>query len=177
LSLFKVKCQYICKGVVKLKKIIIFALILAVAFTAVIYAAPGDSNDPIVVLSYLNDRIKGLIKEYKLDELESLKEKVDGLISGGAGGSSAALEVVEIYPGEILIAGAGTELILRGGRAFVIGSELGGIANVTAGRDFASGSEFVANHLMIVPRDDGRGAYTNDYAIFMVRGKYEIKDR
>jgi hypothetical protein len=30
---------------------------------------------------------------------------------------------------------------------------------------------------MIVPRDDGRGAYTNDYAIFMVRGKYEIKDR
>ena len=109
-----------------MKKIIIFALILAVAFTAVIYAAPGDSNDPIVVLSYLNDRIKGLIKEYKLDELESLKEKVDGLISGGAGGSSAALEVVEIYPGEILIAGAGTELLR--GRGFVIGSELGGFA-------------------------------------------------
>ena len=27
---------------------------------------------------------------------------------------------------------------------------------------------------MIVPRDDGRGAYTDDYAIFMVRGTYEI---
>jgi len=27
---------------------------------------------------------------------------------------------------------------------------------------------------MIVPRDDGRGAYTNEYAIFMVRGTYEI---
>jgi hypothetical protein len=156
-----------------LKKIIIFALILAVAFTAVIYAAPGDSSDPIVVLSYLNDRIKGLISEYKLDKIQDLQEKVDKLASGSIG-SSTTLEVVEIYAGEKLIAGAGTELILRGGKAYVIGSELGGIANVTAGRDFASGAEFVANHLMIVPRDDGRGAYTNNYAIFMVRGKYQI---
>ncbi len=157
-----------------MKKIIIFTLVLALAFTAVIYAAPGDSNDPIVVLSYLNDRIKALISDYKLDELENLQKKVDGLAGGGTGGSSAALEVVEIKTGEKLIAGAGTELILRGGKAFVIGSELGGISNVTAGKDFVSGMEFVANHLMIVPRDDGRGAYTNDYAIFMVRGAYEI---
>ena len=151
-----------------MKKIIIFTLVLVLAFTAVIYAAPGDSNDPIVVLSYLNDRIKALVNDYKLDEIEKL------LASGGTGGSSAALEVVEIKTGEKLIAGAGTELILRGGKAFVIGSELGGISNVTAGKDFVSGMEFVANHLMIVPRDDGRGAYTNDYAIFMVRGAYEI---
>ncbi len=157
-----------------MKKIIIFTLVLALAFTAVIYAAPGDSNDPIVVLSYLNDRIKALVSDYKLDELENLQKKVDGLAGGGTGGSSAALEVVEIKTGEKLIAGAGTELILRGGKAFVIGSELGGISNVTAGKDFVSGMEFVANHLMIVPRDDGRGAYTNDYAIFMVRGAYEI---
>lgn len=154
-----------------MKKIIIFTLILAIALTAVIYAAPGDSNDPIVVLSYLNDRIKALISDYKLDEMENLQKKVDNLISSGG---SAALEVVEIYAGEKLIAGAGTELILRGGKAFVIGSEKGGISNVTIGKDFVSGMEFVANHLMIVPRDDGRGAYTNDYAIFMVRGTYEI---
>lgn len=158
-----------------MKKIIIFTLILAIAFTAVIYAAPGDTNDPIVVLSYLNDRIKALISDYKLDELENLQKKVDNLdLSGGTVGSSAALEVVEIHTGEKLIAGAGTELILRGGKAFVIGSEMGGISNVTVGKDFVSGMEFVANHLMIVPRDDGRGAYTNDYAIFMVRGAYEI---
>ncbi len=159
-----------------MKKILIFTLILSIIFTAVIYAAPGDSNDPIVVLSYLNDRIKALINDYKLDELESLQKKVDELASqGGSGGSAAALEVVEIKAGEKLIAGAGTELILRGGKAFVIGSELGGITNVTAGKDFVSGMEFVANHLMIVPRDDGRGAYTNDYAIFMVRGTYEVQ--
>lgn len=162
-----------------MKKILIFTLIIAMAFTAVIYAAPGDSNDPIVVLSYLNDRIKALISDYKLEEIEDLQEKVDELASKGGsgtgGGSSAALEVVEIRTGEKLIAGAGTELILRGGKAFVIASEMGGISNVTAGKDFVSGMEFVANHLMIIPRDDGRGAYTNDYAIFMVRGTYEIR--
>ncbi|HNZ83101.1 MAG TPA: hypothetical protein PLX37_06925 [Sedimentibacter sp.] len=157
-----------------MKKIIIFTLILALAFTAVIYAAPGDSNDPIVVLSYLNDRIKALVSDYKLDELENLKKKVDDLTVGGTGGSSAALQIVEIRAGERLVAGAGTELILRGGKAFVIGSELGGISDVTVGKDFVSGMEFVSNHLMIVPRGDGRGAYTNDYAIFMVRGTYEI---
>lgn len=158
-----------------MKKILIFTLILAMAFTAVIYAAPGDTNDPIVVLSYLNDRIKALINDYKLDDIEDLQKKVDNLASStGSGGSSTALEVVEIKAGEKIIAGAGTELILRGGKAFIIGSELGGITNVTAGKDFVSGMEFVANHLMIVPRGDGRGAYTNDYAIFMVRGAYEI---
>lgn len=158
-----------------MKKILVFTLILAMIFTVVIYAAPGDSNDPIVVLSYLNDRIKALISDYKLDNLSDLQKKVDELAkAGGSGASSAALEVVEIRAGERLIAGAGTELILRGGKAFVIGSEMGGIANVTAGKDFVSGMEFVANHLMIVPRGDGRGAHTNDYAIFMVRGSYEI---
>ena len=158
-----------------MKKILIFTLILAIALTAVIYAAPGDANDPIVVLSYLNDRIKALVTDYKLDEIADLRKKVDSLDSNeGSGGSSTALEVVEIKAGEKLIAGAGAEIILRGGKAFVIGSELGGIANVTAGKDFVSGMEFVPNHLMIVPRDDGRGAYTDDYAIFMVRGTYEI---
>jgi uncharacterized membrane protein YciS (DUF1049 family) len=58
-----------------MKKIIIFTLILAMAFTAVIYAAPGDTNDPIVVLSYLNDRIKALISDYKLEEMENLQKK------------------------------------------------------------------------------------------------------
>lgn len=158
-----------------MKKILIFTLILAIALTAVIYAAPGDANDPIVVLSYLNDRIKALINDYKLDDIGSLKKTVDELASkGGSSGSTATLEVVEIKAGDKLIAGAGTELILRGGKAFVIGSEMGGISNVTAGKDFVSGMEFVSNHLMIVPRGDGRGAYTNDYAIFMVRGTYEI---
>ena len=104
-----------------MKKILIFTLILSIALTAVIYAAPGDTNDPIVVLSYLNDRIKALVTDYKLDEIADLRKKVDSLDSNEGSGGSVALEVVEIGAGDKLIAGAGTELILRGGKAFVIG--------------------------------------------------------
>ncbi len=161
-----------------MKKILIIAVIFTFALTSVIFADPGDSSDPIVVLSYLNDRLEDLIDKYSLDDIEEIKEQVDELSDSsgtpGSTGSAAALEVVEINAGEKIIAGAGTELILRGGEAKIIGSELGGLTNVTMGKDFVSGMAAVANNLMIVPRDDGRGVYTDSYAIFMVRGSYEI---
>lgn len=165
-----------------MKKILIITVILTFALTAATFAAPGDTNDPIVVLSYLNDRLTSLIKEYNLEDIKEIKEKVDSLSgepsepSGSTGGesSSAALEVVELSAGEKLICGSGTELILRGGKATVIGSELGGLSNVTLGKDFVSGMALVPNNLFIVPRDDGRGAYTDSNATFMVRGTYEV---
>lgn len=156
-----------------MKKILIFAVILSLALTTVIFAAPGDSNDPIVVLSYLNDRINSLIKDFSLGDIKVMKEQVDKLSKGGSTGTQA-LEIVEIRNGERLIAGAGTELILRGGKATVIGSELGGLSNITQGKDLVTGMEAVPNNLMIVPRDDGRGVYADTYAIFMVRGTYQI---
>lgn len=163
-----------------MKKILIITVLLTLTLTTVIFAAPGDTNDPIVVLSYLNDRLTNLIDEFKLDDIDEIKDQVNELSKKidktptGNGSASTTLEVVEIKAGEKIIAGAGTELILRGGSATIIGSELGGLSNVTKGKDFSSGMDFVANNLFIVPRDDGRGAYTNDYAIFMVRGTYEI---
>lgn len=164
-----------------MKKILIFTIVLLLTLTTVIFAAVGDSNDPIVVLSYLNDRINGLIKDYGLEDIKAIKAKVDNMGTGDTStgtepgtGTTSTLEVVEIKDGEKLIGGSGTELILRGGKAFIIGSELGGLANITVGKDFVSGMEAVPNNLMIVPRDDGRGVYTDTYAVFMVRGTYEV---
>lgn len=161
-----------------MKKILIIAVIMTFALTTVIFAAPGDSNDPIVVLSYLNDRFEDLIKKYNLEDIEGIKKQVDDLSKGSTDtpslGGSTALEIVEINAGEKLILGAGAELILRGGKATVIGSNLGGLSNVTLGKDFVSGMDLVPNNLFIIPRDDGRGAYTDSYAIFMVRGSYEV---
>ena len=163
-----------------MKKILITIVILTFALTTVIFAAPGDSNDPIVVLSYLNDRLTSLIKDYNLDDIKEIKEQVNKLDgktpsdSPSQGNASVSLEVVEINAGEKIIAGAGTELILRGGKATIIGSELGGLTNVTLGKDFVSGMSVVPNNLLIVPRDDGRGVTTDSYAIFMVRGTYEV---
>ena len=161
-----------------MKKILIIAVILIFSLTSVIFAAPGDTSDPILVLSYLNDRLEDLIEKYSLEDIDEMKEQIDDLSDStntpGSGNSSMALEVVEIKTGEKIICGAGTELILRGGEAKIIGSELGGLTNVTMGKDFVSGMAAVPNNLLIVPRDDGRGVYTDSYAIFMVRGSYEV---
>ncbi|WP_312702099.1 hypothetical protein [Sedimentibacter sp.] len=164
-----------------MKKILMFTVVLLLILTPAIFAAAGDSSDPIVVLSYLNDRINSLIKDYGLEDIKTIKEKVDklGTDSPSTGtetgtGTTSSLVVVEIKDGEKLIGGAGTELILRGGKATIVGSELGGLADVTIGKDFVSGMEAVPNHLMIVPRDDGRGVYADTYAVFMVRGTYEV---
>ncbi len=164
-----------------MKKILIITVVLIFALTTVIFAAPGDTSDPIVVLSYLNDRLTSLIKDYGLEDIKEIKNQIGKLSenSPSAGGSSgtgtsSTLEIVEINAGEKIIGGAGTELILRGGKATVVGSELGGLTNITLGKDFVSGMDVVANNLLIVPRDDGRGVYTNSYAIFMVRGSYEV---
>lgn len=161
-----------------MKKILIITVILMFSLTYVIFAAPGDTNDPIVVLSYLNDRLEDLIEKYSLEDIDEMKEQIDDLSDStnapGSGSSSMAIEVVEIKTGERIICGAGTELILRGGEAKIIGSELGGLTNVTLGKDFVSGMAAVPNNLLIVPRDDGRGVYTDSYAIFMVRGSYKV---
>jgi len=159
-----------------LKKILILTLILLIALSTVIFASPGDTSDPIVVLSYLNDRLTALISDYNLENIDDMQKQIDSLDSSSGSGSSSgvSLEIVEINAGEKIIAGEGTELILRGGEAFIIGSANGGISDVTLGKDFVSGMAVVPNHLMIVPRDDGRGVYADDYAIFMVRGTYEV---
>lgn len=163
-----------------MKKILIITVVLIFALTTVIFAAPGDTSDPIVVLSYLNDRLTSLVKDYGLEDIKDIKNQIGKLSENspstgtGGTGTSPTLEIVEINAGEKIIGGAGTELILRGGKATVVGSELGGLTNITLGKDFVSGMDVVANNLLIVPRDDGRGVYTNNYAIFMVRGSYEV---
>lgn len=157
-----------------MKKVLVLTLILLLAFSTVIFAAPGDTSDPIVVLSYLNEQIETLISKYKLEDIDEMQKQIDNLDSSGGSSSGMALEIVEIRDGEKIIAGSGSELILRGGEAVIIGSEMGGISDVTMGTDFVSGMSVVPNHLMIVPRDDGRGVYAEEYAIFMVRGTYEV---
>ncbi|MDR0405842.1 MAG: hypothetical protein LBH54_03485 [Clostridiales bacterium] len=121
-----------------------------------IFAAPGDSGDPLVTLSYIESVL-----------LPSLSEKI---------GQSAAFQVVEVEQGKRVICEAGTELILRKGGATAITTEKGGLANVTSGEDLKDGEAIPPNALLIVPVSDGRGAAANDDIILMIKGKYSIVD-
>lgn len=177
------------------KHYVFIALTLLVAViildaSSVSFGQPGGSEDPLVTFSYVEKRIEQLkyyIEEKLgsgsgstsnadvqrlLEENEILKKQVGQLMMNSSGGG---LEIVELRNGQRLICGAGTEIILRGGAAKAIVSELGGLSDLTEGKDLKSNEVISQNHLILIPRDDGRGAYIDNYAIFVVRGYYEVK--
>ncbi|HHX09922.1 MAG TPA: hypothetical protein GX729_00905 [Firmicutes bacterium] len=99
----------------------------------------------------------------------------DPLVTRAYVDSKLKMRVVELAPGQILKGYSGTEIILRGGQATVIDSELGGLCDVTGGVDLRGGEAVPSNHLLIVPRDDGRGIKAVSAAIAMVRGDFTIE--
>lgn len=178
----------------KIKKhyiFIVLSILVAVIVldaSSISFGQPGGSEDPLVTFSYVEKRIEQL-KYYIEEKLgggntsnadiqrllqdnETLKKQVSQLMMNSSGGG---LEIVELRNGQRLVCGAGTEIILRSGSAKAIVSELGGLSDLTGGKDLQSNETISLNHLILIPRDDGRGAYVEKYAVFMVRGYYEVK--
>lgn len=174
-----------------MKKVIIFILILSIILCIPLHANPGDKDDPIIVLSYLNARLEQIINQFKLEsietmnndlvelkkaykenklELEDLKEKTKNSIQ-----TTSNLEIVTLAVGQKLIAGAGTEIILRAGKVTAIAAENAGLSDITQGKDIKLNENIEKNHMIIIPRDDGRGILCVESAILMIRGTYTIE--
>ncbi len=122
---------------------------------------PGTVNDPVVTKGYVDEQIAKL----------------------GGGGSTGAvtatkLEVVSVPAGTILMADAGTEVVVRSGKAAAYSSDSNGISDVTAGVDIKSGASVPANHLIWFPRE-GRGIQVQAGAtgslIVLVKGPYSLQ--
>ena len=143
--------------------------IVAVCGVGFAFAAdPGSDGDPLISKSYIDNVLLPRIYSY-------IDSVVGGLTPSNPQGQSAAFEVVNVSAGQRVVAGEGTELILRMGSGTVIGSMRGGIADTTGGTDLADGTDVPANHLLIVPLADGRGINVTSEAIFMIKGTYEIQ--
>ncbi|MHB8758180.1 MAG: hypothetical protein ACYC6V_09250, partial [Bacillota bacterium] len=84
------------------------------------------------------------------------------------------LQVISLTAGQQLVADAGAEIILRAGKATAIAAA-GGVADLTAGKDLKSGEAIVANHLLLIPRSDGRGLKAGTDLVLIVRGTFVIK--
>ena len=145
------------------KKLVLTAavLITVVAGALVVTAAttePGSSSDPVVTKSYVDSAI------------------ADALADAGTGsGSSSSYEVVHVEAGKNVIATGATEMILRSGSAKAISNGSDGISDMTSGIDLQMNYTIHANHLLLVPRDDGRGIRTQTECYLMIRGPYEIQ--
>lgn len=140
---------------------------------ASVASQPGTADDPVVTKSYVDQAIKNAGQ-------------------GSGGGTSTApsepstpststgdeLKIVVVKPGQRLIAGAGTEFIVRSGKAVIYSADSNGVADLTQGADLGNGKAVTNNHLLSFPRE-GRGIEVvqgNKYNLtVMVRGSYKLQ--
>jgi hypothetical protein len=131
--------------------VLCLVVLFCVAGTAAARAAsgaPGSESDPVVTKSYVDKQLSE------------------------AGGVFIPAEVAA---GGRLIGGAGAEIIVRSGLASVIGNENNGVSDLTEGLDLMTGADAPPNHLLLVPRDDGRGVAAVTDLWVMVRGAYTLQ--
>lgn len=148
----------------KLKLGIVTMICFVLSMFTIVLAEPGTEDDPLISKSYIENQV-----------IPYLEEFIENKIGGITGEKSNSFKVVEAEAGQEIICSAGTELILRMGKATVIATPKGGIADTTAGYDLADGTNMPSNHLLIVPVDDGRGIKATEKIIVMIKGGYTIK--
>ena len=154
----------------KFKSVLIFTAVCIIFSTVVAFATAGDSNDPLITLSYITDVL--------LPDIDSrINTKIEAVSGGTASqpaGESQSFVLVNVDAGSKLIGHAGTELVLRSGTGTIIAGTQGGVADLTAGMDLINGNEVPKNHLLLIPRSDMRGIAFSTNGIVMVKGSYEI---
>lgn len=166
------------------KIIIVFSLILCLSGAVLSIAAePGSNDDPLISLSYFENKITKLKEEITESLSKNLNEKFDKSeeefknsleeIKKNGISTPTTFEVVNVKENETLICDAGTEIIVRSGKFTALGSVGGGLSDVTSGKDLATDEVITNNHLLIVPRTDGRGIKASMAGAVMIKGNYE----
>lgn len=133
------------------------------------YSDAGTSTDPLVTLSYVEERLALLSTSFdaRIRALEN--NEVTPTASG------VSYEVVKVETGQIVSLEANTHFILRSGEATAIAGAGGGLSDLTTGIDLKTGDELTKNHLLLIPQSDGRGVQMNFEGYVMISGKYSIK--
>lgn len=161
---------------------------------------PGSVDDPVVTKSYVDQVIAQKVAE-------ALKQAQSGGVStvtpiptptptptptsslspsaAPAADSSPdtagyQMTVVQLQAGQVLYAGPGAEFIVRTGKTVAVSHNEDGIPDATAGKDIPANDRIDNNHLLIFPKDDGRGIKPdpkNNAEIWvMVRGSYRVQN-
>ena len=144
----------------------IFVVTAAVFAGVTAFGAAGTQDDPLVSKSYVDDKINQV-----LEIVNGGSVSTDGTIAP-AGGS---YQPVYASVGQVVLGGEGTEMILRSGKANIYIEGVDGLVDATTGKNLTTGDAATSNHIMIVPRDDGRGVKVTEAAWFLIKGDYTIK--
>jgi hypothetical protein len=151
------------------------SLLNITADSASVGTQPGTADDPVVTKSYVDQQIqKALGGSTATPTTAPSATQAPG--SGSSG--SDAVVIVDVKPGQTLIASAGAEFIVRTGKAFIYSTDSNGVADLTDGKDLTNGQTVPTNHLLSYPRA-GRGIAVQDGQtsglVVMVRGGYVLQ--
>lgn len=168
---------------------------LLVSTTEAGYIEPGSETDPLVSKSYVDKKDEDIknISNLNTNKIENIEKNVETIKSDieilrndinnqnnsneNTTSTSETFKAIELKKGQVLIAEESTEIIVRSGTANAIGSENGGISDITEGKDLKSGEEIKSNHLLIIPRSDGRGIEVKSNGTFiMIKGRYSTSN-
>jgi hypothetical protein len=144
---------------------------------------PGTADDPVVTKSYVDQQIQkaiqgGTIATQAPTATAAPTPTATTSPTAAPAQSGDAVVIVDVKPGQTLIAGAGAEFIVRAGKAVIYSQDSNGVADLTDGVDLVNGLAAPSNHLLSFPRD-GRGISVKEGQtlglVVMVRGSYTLK--
>ena len=150
--------------------------LLAVFLTAsagavMVIASPGDSNDPLITLSYINDTLIPQLKEYVDSKTASGSTPSQ---SGSTVTGSSGYTLVSVKAKHKIIGAEGTEFVLRMGSGTIVATSNGGVADLTDGVDLTDGMPVPANHSLLSPKDDKRGFHMDTDGLVLIKGTYTV---
>lgn len=153
----------------------------------------GTSSDPLVTLSYLNEKflpqvladvdkktasrekdLSSKLTEQVKSETKAFEQKY-GTSTGSSGSTASSFTVVTLSKGQILSMGIGCEAMLRTGSGVCVAASNPGLVDETGGAAIAGGEALIKNHLyMATLEGHGVQAGANSTKL-LVRGSYSVQ--
>ena len=150
----------------------------------------GTSSDPLVTLSYLNEKFlpqilsevdkKAAAREQELsrkltEQVRSETKAFEQKYGGTSGGTAASFTLVTLNKWQILYMGVGCEAMLRTGSGVCVAASNPGLVDETAGAVLAGGLGLQPHHLYMATVDS-RGVQAGaDGTKLLVRGNYSVQ--
>ena len=161
------------------KKAIIGIVIAGLVIGGAVYSMaaagdPGSEADPLVTKSYVDSKISEMSGGSANVNVDEIVSRVLAQVNTQVGGTTESYTPLNIKEGNIMIASEGTEIILRSGIATVYVPGENGISDVTSGKDLYNGENIGQNHLLIVPRSDGRCLVASTECWVLIKGGYRF---
>ena len=146
----------------------------------------GTSSDPLVTLSYLNEKflpqILSEVDKKTASREQTLSNKLTEQVKSetqafeqNSGGTAASFTVVTLNQGQILYMGVGCEAMLRTGSGVCVAASTPGLIDETSGAALAGGLALQQNHLYMATVDSRGVQASANSTKLLVRGNYSVQ--